>query len=187
MKFSVFIATSADGYIATPEGNVDWLHTSGNQDADMSVNPDMGFNEFIASVDCMIMGRKCLETLSGFNLNQEQWPYGNIKIYALSNSMTHAPENVRDKVEMYSGDILTLTNHLERKGYKHAYIDGGMTITSFLNRKLITEMIITKAPVILGDGIFLFGKINEPIKLQEAKAISFPNDYVQVKYTVNYL
>ena len=76
MKFSVFIATSADGYIATPEGNVDWLHTSGNQDADMSVNPDMGFNEFIASVDCMIMGRKCLETLSGFNLNQEQWPYG---------------------------------------------------------------------------------------------------------------
>lgn len=187
MKFSIFIATSADGYIATQEGGVEWLHASGNQDADMSANPDMGFNEFIASVDCMIMGRKCLETLSGFNLTEEQWPYGKIKIYALSNSMKVAPENVRDKVDIYSGDILTLTKQLERDGYKHAYIDGGMTITSFLNRKLINEMIITKAPVILGSGIALFGKINEPIKLQEAKVTSFPNDYVQVQYSVNYL
>lgn len=187
MKCSVFIATSADGYIATLGGNVDWLHTSGDQEADMSDSPDMGFNDFISSVDCMVMGRKCMETLSSFNLTPEQWPYGNIKIYALSHSLTQAPVSLRDKVEMYSGDIGDLINKLESEGYEHAYIDGGTTITSFLNRQLINEMIITKAPVILGGGIPLFGKVAQPIKLTSAFARVYPNDYIQVKYTVNYL
>lgn len=186
MKCSVFIATSADGYIATAEGSVDWLHSAGNQDADMSENPDMGFNDFIASVDCMIMGRKCMETLAAFELPPEQWPYGNIKIYVLSHSVKVAPENLRDKVEMYSGDILTLVNRLDGEGYKNAYIDGGATITSFLNHQLINEMIITKAPVVLGNGIPLFGKIDQPIELEQASAQAFPNDYIQVRYTVRY-
>ena len=105
MKCSVYIATSADGYIATPEGGVDWLHTAGKLDADMSASPDMGFNDFIASVDCMIMGRKCMEVISSFDLTPEQWPYGDTKIYVLSRSIEVPPENLRGKVEMYSGDI----------------------------------------------------------------------------------
>ena len=186
MKCSVFIATSADGYIATSEGAVDWLHTSGNQDADMSANPDMGFHHFIASVDCMIMGRKCMQTLADFNLAPEQWPYGDIKIYVLSHSVSVAPENMRNKVEMYSGDILALINKLASDGYQHAYIDGGKTITAFINQQLINEMIITKAPIILGEGIPLFGKIEKPIKLLEANATAFPNDFIQIKYSVSY-
>lgn len=187
MKCSVYIATSADGYIATPEGDVDWLHAAGDPDADMSNNPDMGFNDFIASVDCMIMGRKCMEVISSFNLTPEQWPYGDTKIYVLSNSLKVPPENLRGKVEMYSGDISALINQLDDSGFRHAYIDGGATITSFINLKLINEMIITKAPVILGDGIPLFGKINNKIKLVNSEAIAFPNDFIQVKYAVNYL
>ena len=187
MKCSVYIATSADGYIATPEGDVDWLHTAGNQDVDMSDNPDMGFNDFIASVDCMVMGRKCMEVISSFNLTPEQWPYGDTKVYVLSHSLKVPPENLRGKVEMYSGDIPALINQLEVKGFKHAYIDGGATITSFINLKLINEMIITKAPVILGEGIPLIGIINHKIKLVNSEAIAFPNDFIQVKYGVNYL
>jgi len=187
MKCSVYIATSADGYIATPEGDVDWLHAAGNQDADMSKNPDMGFNNFIASVDCMVMGRKCMGVISSFNLTPEQWPYGDTKIYVLSNSLKKPPENLRGKVEIYSGDITKLINQLEITGFKHAYIDGGATITSFINIQLINEMIITKAPVILGKGIPLFGEINNSIKLINSEAIAFPNDFIQVKYGVSYL
>ncbi|MDX2370208.1 MAG: dihydrofolate reductase family protein [Colwellia sp.] len=187
MKCSVYIATSADGYIATLEGGVDWLHTAGNANADMSKNPDMGFNNFIASVDCMVMGRKCMEVISSFNLTPEQWPYGDTKIYVLSNSMKEPPENLCGKVELYSGDITKLINQLENNGFKHAYIDGGATITSFINLQLINEMIITKAPVILGEGIPLFGKINNSIKLCNSEATAFPNDFIQVKYNVNYL
>jgi len=187
MKCSIYIATSADGYIATTKGGIDWLHTAGNLEADMSNNPDMGFNHFIASVDCMIMGRKCMEVISSFNLTPEQWPYGDAKVYVLSNSVKVPPENLRGKVEMYSGDILKLISQLEVNGFKHAYIDGGATITSFINHQLINEMTVTKAPIILGEGIPLFSKINNKINLVDSEAIAFPNGFIQVKYGVNYL
>jgi dihydrofolate reductase len=187
MKCSVYIATSLDGYIATPEGDINWLHTAGNTGADMSDNPDMGFNAYIDSVDCMIMGRKCMETISGFNIPSQQWPYGDTKIYVLSHSVKEAPENLQDKVEMYSGDIKSLISQLERNGVKHAYIDGGTTITSFINLQLINEIIITKAPILLGKGIPLFGELSAVIKLINAEATAFKNDFIQMKYTLSYL
>lgn len=186
MKCSVYIATSVDGYIATPDGGVDWLHTSGNLEADMG-SEDMGFQSFMDSVDCMIMGRKCMEMISSMNLTPEQWPYGDVRIVVLSNTVKEPPENLREKVEMYSGDIQELILKLESSGFKHAYIDGGSTITSFVNLKLINEMTITKVPVLLGEGIPLFGKINKSVKLENAEASAFPNDFIQVKYSVNYL
>ncbi|MCE7519035.1 dihydrofolate reductase family protein [Vreelandella titanicae] len=187
MKCSVYIATSADGYIATIDGAVDWLHSAGNPEADMVENPDMGFGAFMASVDCMIMGRKCMETISGMNLSPEQWPYGDIHIVVLSNTLTTPPENLKDKVEMFSGDIVDLLKELENKGFNQAYIDGGTTITSFLNHSLIDEMTITRAPVLLGGGIPLFGQLDNQIKLVNSEAVAFPNDFIQVKYKVNYL
>jgi dihydrofolate reductase len=80
--------------------------------------------------------------------------------------------------------ILQLIKQLENNGFKHAYIDGGATITSFINLQLINEMIITKAPIILGQGIPLFGKINKSIKLNNSKVTAFPNDFIQVSYRV---
>jgi len=186
MKCSVYIATSADGYIATPNGGVDWLHTAGNLDVDMG-SEDMGFQSFMDSVDCMIMGRKCMEMISSMNIPPEQWPYGDVRIVVLSNTVKESPENLHGEIEMYSGDIQELIIKLESSGFKHAYIDGGSTITSFINLELINEMTITKAPVLLGEGIPLFGKINKSVKLEKAKASAFQNDFIQVKYSVNYL
>ncbi|WP_045860456.1 dihydrofolate reductase family protein [Teredinibacter purpureus] len=185
MKCSVYIATSADGYIATPEGGVDWLHTAGNVEADMGGN-DMGFSAFMDSVDCMIMGRKCMETIASMNLTPEQWPYGDIPIVVLSNTVEEPPENLRGKVEMYSGSIHDLLVMLEGNGCKRAYIDGGTTITSFINLHLIDKIIITKAPILLGEGIPLFGKIETPVKLSHCHAITFPNDFSQVEYSIAY-
>ena len=176
MKCSVYIATSTDGYIATPDGGVDWLHTPGNLDADMG-SEDMGFKSFMNSVDCMIMGRKCMEMISSMNLTPEQWIYGDMHIVALSNSVKEPPENLRGKVEMYTGKIQDLILKLENSGFKHAYIDGGSTITSFINLKLIDEMTITKVPVLLGEGIPLFEKINQRVKLKNAKAEAFKNEF----------
>ena len=187
MKCSVYIATSADGYIATLDGGVDWLHTAGNAEADTASNPDMGFGNFIGSVDCMVMGRKCMEMISRMNLPPEQWPYSDIHIVVLSKSIKEPPKNLSGKVEMFSGEIPDLIKTFEDKGFKHAYVDGGSTITSFLNLKLINEMTITKAPALLGEGIPLFDKINGSIKLKKSEARAFSNDFIQVKYSANYL
>jgi len=96
MKCSVYIATSADGYIATPDGGVDWLHTAGNLEAYMG-SEDMGFKAFIDSIDFMIMGRKCMEMISSMNLTPEQWPYGEIRIIVLSNTVNEPPEIYMEK------------------------------------------------------------------------------------------
>lgn len=186
MKCSVFIAISADGFIAREDGNVEWLHTTGNPAADMADNADMGFNRFIASVDCMIMGRKCMEVIADMNLSDEQWPYGDIKIIALSNTLKEAPKGVEGRVEMYSGDILELVSQLEAEGLKHAYIDGGQTVQAFINLKLINELTLTQVPVLIGKGIPLFGETLKDIKLEHGKAEAFPNDYIQISYHVNY-
>lgn len=186
MKCSVFIATSLDGFIARENGEVDWLHTSGNINVDLGDQSDMGMNAFMSTVDCMIMGRKCMDMISSMNLSADQWPYGDIKIVALSNTITKPPDNLKNKVEMYSGDILALISKLENAHFKHAYIDGGATIQAFLDLELINEMTITKAPIILGTGIPLFGKTIKDIKLEAAEAEAFPNDFVQIKYKVSY-
>ena len=120
MKCSVFIATSVDGFIAKEDGSVDWLHTVGNAKVDMGDQADMGMNDYMSTVDCMIMGRKCMDMISSMNLTPEQWPYGNIKIIVLSNTIKEAPENMKGKVEMYSGDLLTLISNLENEGFKDA-------------------------------------------------------------------
>ena len=99
----------------------------------MNNNPDMGIAALLGSVGCMVMGRKCLEVISSFNLPAEQWPYGDLKIYVLSRSLSEPPPNLHGKVEIYSGDVTALVETLKVDGFEHAYIDGGGTITSCLN------------------------------------------------------
>lgn len=186
MKCSTYIATSLDGFIATRNGGVDWLESAGNTQADMSDNPDLGFQQYLNSVDCLIMGRKCMEVISAMDLTNEQWPYGNLRIVVLSKSLPELPANMRDRAELYAGDIEQLLIELEVSGHQHAYVDGGTTITSFLKHRLINEMTIFKAPIILGDGIPLFGRLDKSIQLTNARATGFANDFVQLTYKVSY-
>lgn len=186
MKCSVFIATSVDGFIADEHGGVDWLHSAGDATVDMSANSDMGFNDFIQSVDCMIMGRKCMDVIAAMNLTDDQWPYGEIPIVVLSRSLKQPPESLKDRVSIFSGNIESLLEDLESKGCTHAYIDGGATITQFLNHQLINEMIITQAPLLLGKGIPLFGLLDKPIRLEQASSEAFNNNFVQTRYRVKY-
>ena len=193
MRCSAFIATSADGYIADINGGIDWLHSSSAKNqpiidgiVDINKNPDLGFKAYIDTVDCMVMGRKCMEVISKMNLTPEQWPYGDIEIIVLSHSLKKAPQNIANKVSIYGGDIKILMDSLKQKGYEHVYVDGGATITSFINEKLINNMVITQAPVLLGKGITLFGTLNAPIKLRKVQATAYSDGFMQVKYELKY-
>ena len=166
MKCSVYIATSADGFIATTEGSVDWLETAGNPETGGRESfGDGGFAEYLQTVDCMIMGRNTMEKIASFNLSAEQWPYGELPIYVLSKTLTALPENLPGSVILYSGTIPELLDQLRSDGREHAYVDGGATITSFLQLGLINELCVSQAPVLLGDGLPLFGRIGTTVKL----------------------
>lgn len=193
MKCSIFIAPSVDGYIATEDGGVHWLETAGRSVAEIDEKSELmqhfnnSMSNYMQNVDCMIIGRKLMEVLSSFNLPPEQWPYGNAKIIALSNTIKEAPENLKEHVKIYSGSIPSLIAKLENEGYKHAYVDGGTTITAFLNLELINEITLTLAPVLLGEGIALFGKLSRQIKLEDTEATAFPNNFIELNYSVKYL
>lgn len=186
MKCSVYIATSVDGFIARNDGSVDWLETAGNPNAGTGGVPYIDMTSYMATIDCIIMGRKCMDMISSFDLTPEQWPYGSTRIIVLSSTVSEPPENLLDKVEMYSGDIIQLIGRLENDGHQHAYIDGGTTIQSFINLRLIEEMTITYIPILLGEGKSLFGPVLQDVRLEEAKAVACPSDYVQVHYNVLY-
>lgn len=186
MKCSIFIGTSLDGYIATEEGDVDWLQDSVDASIDMGDDADMGFNQYLSSVDCIIMGRKSMEKVSSFNLTDEQWPYRDIPIFVLSRTVKEAPENLKGKVELFSGDISVLVARLDDEGFQHAYVDGGTAICSFLNKQFINEITTTTVPLILGGGIALFNQLEKPVAVSDPKLKVYPNGCVKQTYRIKY-
>jgi dihydrofolate reductase len=171
MKASVFIATSLDGYIAREDGAIDWL----------PANPEPhGYDEFIASVDAIVIGRKTFETVLAFG----GWFYGKTLVVVLSSraSELKAPDGAN--CDFMSGDPRDVVTALEERGIKHIYVDGGVTIQRFLEAGLIQRMVITHIPVLLGSGIPLFGPLSRDVRLQHIDTKNFPSGMVQSEYTV---
>ena len=155
----VYIATSLDGYIATKNGGIDWLMEVPNPD-----DSDFGFSEFMECVDALLMGRNTFEKVLTF----DSWMYDK-KVFVLSNSLKEIPEHLTEKAEIVRGSIQNILEKLGKRGYHNLYVDGGKLIQSFLKEDLIDEMIITKIPILLGDGIPLFGHLSSPIKFEHVK------------------
>lgn len=150
-KNKVFIATSLDGYIADENGKIDWLHSIPNPDQN-----DMGYGEFIAQIDALVMGRTTFETICGFDMG---WPYKK-PVFVLSNSLTSIPKAYKGKAELVNGTLNDILHTIHNRGYSNLYIDGGKTIQSFLKEDLIDEMTITIIPYLLGGGTPLFSKFS---------------------------
>ena len=169
----VFIATSLDGFIATSDGRVDWLNEITNPD-----QSDFGFVEFNSGIDALVMGRNTFEQVLTFG----SWPYDK-PVFVLSDSLTEIPEAVADKAEIVNGELHELINGLNERGFENLYIDGGRTIQSFLKEDLIDEMIITTVPILLGDGIPLFGKLTHIMKFKHTKTEILNDSLVMSHYT----
>lgn len=166
----VFIATSLDGYIADQHNKVDWLHTIANPD-----NLDMGFAKHMQSIDALVMGRNTLELVLTLDCD---WPYSK-PVFVLSNTLKNVPAGYEDKLFLVKDDLKQLTKSLQSQGYKNLYIDGGVTIQNFLKQDLIEEMIITTIPILLGDGIPLFGQLEETLEFRCVNSVVFSNGVCQ--------
>ena len=110
-----------------------------------------------------------------------QWPYRR-PVFVLSNSMKSIPEGYEGKAEPIKGSLSEVIGVIHQKGYKNLYIDGGVTIQSFLKKDLIDEMIITVIPILLGGGIPLFGELPKAMEFEHVKTEVFLNAMVQNHY-----
>jgi dihydrofolate reductase len=176
-KVSVYIATSLDGFIARSDGALDWLNEA---NATVPEGEDCGFQAFFDSVDMLILGRKTYEQVLTFG----QWPYGKMPVVVLSSNLISFPPNLPDTVTHSKESPGDLIERLSREGVKHVYVDGGNTIQGFLSEGLIDEITVTVIPVILGDGIPLFGSLSKDVKLAHVHTKVFDFGFVQTTYSV---
>ena len=170
MKASVFVGTSVDGFIARPNGALDFLPPGGGE--------PHGYNEIIASVDALVIGRNTFETVLQFS----EWPYARKRVIVLSSRSLPAVQGYL--VEQMSGNPEEIVAKLEASGVRHAYIDGGITVQRFLRAGLIQRMVITRVPVLIGEGIPLFGALPGDIRLRHVKTQSYPSGLVQTEYEI---
>jgi len=176
IKCSVFIATSLDGFIARKNGDLDWLPGSDGA----AGSEDHGYQEFFASIDTLVMGRKTYELVLTFG----EWPYRGKRVVVLSSRYPKIPTRFAEEVEGISASPAELVRQLEASGSVHVYVDGGKTIQSFLQAGLMDDVTITRVPVLLGEGIPLFGALAQDIKLQHESTRSFESGLVQSRYKV---
>lgn len=185
MKASVYIATTLDGYIARENGSLDWLPGAEGEidissESDTLDNEDFGYNKFMETIDVLIMGRNTYE----FVISSGQWPYGNKKVIVLSSTLNRVSNIVPDTVEIRSGSPNEIYLELKSEGAKNLYVDGGKTIQGFFISGLIDEIVITTVPVLIGNGISLFGVLKEDKKLKLLETKHYTNGFVQNKYAV---
>ena len=174
-KTSVYIATTLDGFIARADGSLDWLeHDSGSD--------DYGFKAFTSSIDSMVLGRATYEQVLGFG----EWPYTGKHVIVPSSTLTadDVPEALRAEVEIVDDEPSGLLAGLSSQGFKHAWVDGGRTIQRFLQDGLIDEITISRIPILIGEGIPLFGVLSSDIKLKHVETASFDSGLVQATYRV---
>ena len=171
MKTTVFVGTSLDGFIARPNGALDFLDAGGNE--------PHGYEEFMASVDALVIGRHTFDTVLGFG----GWAYGTKPVFVLSTrSLPPLPPGA--VVERLAGDPAAIVAQLDARGVRHAYIDGGITIQRFLAAGLIQRLIISRVPVLIGAGIPLFGPLLRDIPLRHVATRHYRGGLVQSEYEV---
>jgi len=171
LQTSVFVGTSLDGFIARRNGEFDFLDAAGGE--------PHGYDEFMATVDALVIGRKTFETVLGF----ATWPYGTKPVFVLSSRrLARAPAGA--VLEHMAGEPAEIVAQLEGRGIRHIYVDGGITIQRFLQAGLIKRLIITRVPVLIGEGIPLFGSLQRDLVLKHVATRQYASGLVQSEYLV---
>lgn len=172
MPVSVFVGTSVDGFIARPDGALDFLPPGGGE--------PHGYDEFIASVDALVIGRKTFEKVLLF----EAWPYGDKRVVVLSSRPVDLSAVRGGVVEQMAGPPAEIVSKLDARGIRHLYVDGGITIQGFLRAGLVERLVITRVPVLIGEGIPLFGSLPHDVRLRHIATRHFPSGLVQSEYRI---
>jgi len=172
MMVSVFVGTSLDGFIARHNGEYDFLPADGGE--------PHGYDEFIATVDALVIGRKTFETV----LALPEWPYGNPQVIVLSTRPLDFSTMRGRRVEQMSGPPAEIAASLAARGLKHVYVDGGLTVQGFLRAGLVQRITITRVPVLIGEGIPLFGSLPHDVHLRHIATQSYISGLVKSEYEV---
>lgn len=151
----VYIASSIDGYIAGPGGSLTFLgpfNTPDRVDPATGEKDDLGHAAFAATIDALVMGRGTYDAVAAMDCD---WPYGDLRVVVLT-SRPLSPPAPAATVGVAAGDPAALLARLAGEGVRRVWVDGGVTVSRFLAAGLVSSMILTTVPVVLGGGVPLF-------------------------------
>ncbi|WP_040339773.1 dihydrofolate reductase family protein [Candidatus Blastococcus massiliensis] len=180
----VFLGMSVDGFIARLDGTLSFLDADGGGPPDDGNAPlpddgaggDFGFGEFVSGVDALVMGRSTYEFIAPF----AEWPYQGRPVHVLSTTLEPGADP-RTTVHRSLDEAVAA---LAAAGARRVYVDGGRTVHAFLRAGLITDLTLSRVPVLIGTGLTPFGELAADIPLEHVRTQSFPGGMVQSTYRV---
>ncbi len=177
-RCTAFIATSLDGFIARPDGAIDWLDQANRS---IPAGEDCGYAAYMAGIDAIVMGRHTFETVLAF----DPWPYGETPVHVLSTTLRSLPATAPACVRLHSctpAELAALAWHHDQR---RLHVDGGRTIQGFLAAGLLAEITITVIPVLLGAGRPLFGTLpSGDLWLTPLATRAYPFGFVQNHWAI---
>src|SRR5687767_6469400 len=180
-RVTIHMAASLDGFIARKDGRVDWLETSDEFAGGDDMAP--GFVEaFLKTIDCYVMGSRTYETALRFEAEGLGWSYGDKPTFVLTSR--ELPRN-RDTVEFYSGDLTQFVNERLRPAFRSIWFVGGGGVSGeCLRLGLADEVRYSILPILIGDGISFFEKLDQDVALHLAEVQAYQNGMVELRYEV---
>jgi dihydrofolate reductase len=175
------MAASLDGFIARKDGRVDWMETSDEFAGGKTLDP--GFVEtFLKTIDCYVMGSRTYETALNFESKGLGWAYGDKPTFVLT---SRDLPRTRDTVEFYSGDLAQFVNeHLRPRFRSIWFVGGGMVSGECLRLGLADEVRYSILPILIGDGIPFFEKLDRDVALHLAEVKAYKSGTVALRYEV---
>jgi dihydrofolate reductase len=180
-RVTIHMAASLDGFIARRDGSVDWLETSDEFADGDTMDPEF-VEAFLETIDCYVMGSRTYETALRFEAQGLGWSYGNKPTFVLT---TRDLPRTRESVEFCSGDLARLVNDRLRPKFRSIWFVGGSAVSGeCLRLGLADEVCYSILPMLIGDGISFFEKLDKDVALHLAKVKAYKTGMVELRYEV---
>ena len=180
-KVTIHMVSSLDGFIARKDGSVDWMETSDEFAGGETMDPEF-IEAFLKTIDCYVMGSRTYETALNFEAKGFGWSYGDKPTFVL----THRElPRTRDSVEFYSGDLVEFVNKRLRPAFGSIWFVGGGAVSGeCLRLGLADEVRYSMLPILIGDGIPFFEKLDRDVALHLMEIKAYKNGMVALRYQV---
>jgi dihydrofolate reductase len=172
------VVSSLDGFIARKDNSVSWLDVNGSvYEAGVSISAEEAA-AFVKGIDCYVLGSRTYE-----HALELGWPYGDTPTIVVTG---RERPRARDSVEFYSGDLKTLVDEKLAPRFRNIWLVGGaMLCQRFLSLGLVDEIRLTMAPVLLGDGLRLFGGFVREERWDLKNVVAYKNGFVELSYAAS--
>jgi len=180
-QVTIHMVASLDGFIARKDGSVDWMETSDQFVGGDTMSPEF-VEAFLKTIECYVMGSRTYETALSFEAKGLGWSYGDKPTFVLTRREL---PRTRDTVKFYSGDLAQLVNRSLRLKFRSIwFVGGGVVSAECLLLGLADEVRYSILPILIGDGIPFFDKLDRDIALHLAEVKAYESGMVALRYQV---